>query len=291
MQIDEGTIKTERGYRAWYRRVGDGGTPLLLLHGGPGAGHDYLETLESLAPQRSVVFYDQLGCGKSDQPDDTALWRIERFVSEIDTVRSALGLEKVHLLGHSWGGWLAVEYLLTRPTGVVSLVLASTSASVAQFVAEATRLKSELPPEVYRTMQRFEATREYENAEYETAVGEFYGRHLCRLPEWPEPLQRSLANLTGNAVYETMNGPNEFTVVGNLKDWDRSERLGEISVPTLVTVGRYDELTPACAETLHRGIADSKLAIFEDSAHMAHLEEEERYLSTLDAFLSEVENA
>jgi proline-specific peptidase len=134
------------GYQVWYRCVGRGGIPLLLLHGGPGAGHDYLESLEALAADRLLVFYDQLECGRSDQPDDRSLWRLERFVAEVDTVRRALHLEQIHLLGQSWGGWLAIEYLLTHPPGVVSVVLASTSASIPQFVAEAARLKAALPP-------------------------------------------------------------------------------------------------------------------------------------------------
>ncbi len=148
MHTEEGTVEVEGGYRVWYRRVGDGGVPLLILHGGPGAGHDYLEPLEALCADRTVVFYDQLGCGRSDRPEDTSLWRIERFVVEVDAVREALGLETVHLLGQSWGGWLAIEYMLTDPRGVIGLVLASTSASIPQFVAEAERLKAALPPEV-----------------------------------------------------------------------------------------------------------------------------------------------
>ncbi len=289
MANEEGKIPVEAGYKIWYRRVGSGGIPLLTLHGGPGAGHDYLESLEGLATDRAVMFYDQLGCGKSDQPDDRTLWVMERFVAEVDTVRRSLGLEQIHLLGQSWGGWLAIEYMLTRPAGVVSLVLASTSASVPQFVAEAKRLKSELPPEVFQTIQRYEAVGDYHNPEYEEAVGEFYRRHVCRLAEWPEPLERTGANLTNNPVYETMNGPNEFMVIGNLKDWDRTDRLREITVPTLITVGRYDELTPACAETLLEGIPDSKMVVFEESAHVAHLEETEKYLKVVAGFLAGVE--
>ena len=262
---------------------------MLILHGGPGAGHDYLEPLESLAADRAVIFYDQLGCGKSDQPDDRSLWAMERFVTEVDTVRRSLGLKQVHLLGQSWGGWLAIEYMLTRPAGVVSLTLASTSASVTQFVAEAQRLKSELPTKVFQTIQRYEAVGDYHNPEYEEAVGEFYRRHVCRLAEWPEPLERTGENLINNPVYETMNGPNEFIILGNLKDWDRTDRLGEITVPTLITVGRYDELTPACAETLLKGIPDSRMVVFEESAHVAHLEETEKYLEAVAGFLEEVE--
>jgi proline-specific peptidase len=289
MKTEEGKINIEQGYQIWYQSIGNGGIPLLVLHGGPGAGHDYLKPLEGLAKDRPVIFYDQLGCGKSDQPDDRSLWRIERFVAEIDTVRRALGLEQVHLLGQSWGGWLAIEYMLTDPSGVVSLTLASTSASVPQFVAETKRLKAKLPSEVYETMQRYEASGDYHHPDYEEATLEFYRRHVCRSAEWPEPLLRSLDNLTDNPVYETMNGPNEFMVIGKLRYWDRTDRLSEISAPTLITVGRYDELTPACAETLHRGIPNSQVTIFEESAHVAHLEETEKYLQVVADFLADVE--
>ena len=171
----------------WYRRVGGGGIPLLVLHGGPGAGHDYLEPLEGLAPDRAVVVYDQLGCGQSDQPDARSLWRMERFVAEVGTVWRALGLEQIHLLGQSWGGWLAIECMLTHPPGVVRVVLASTSASIPQFVAEAARLKAALPPGVYQTMQHDEASGDLHHPAYEAAVLEFYRRHLCRLDRGRPP--------------------------------------------------------------------------------------------------------
>jgi proline-specific peptidase len=288
LKREEGTVEVD-GYRIWYSRVGEGAVPLLTLHGGPGAGHDYLESLEALAENRTVVYYDQLGCGRSDRPDDPSLWKMERFVDEVDTVRRALGLEHVHLLGQSWGGWLAIEYMLSGARGVLGLVLASTSASISQFVTEAERLKAALPPEVYETLRRYEDAGELHHPDYEDAVMEFYRRHLCRLDPWPDPLVRSVENLDGNQVYETMNGPNEFFVIGNLKDWNRTERLGEIRVPTLVTVGRYDEITPACAKTLHRGIPGSKMRVFEESAHVAHLEETEAYVAAVADFLARVE--
>ena len=168
-------------------------------------------------------------------------------------------------------------------------MLASTSASIPQFVAEAARLKAALPPEVVETLRRHEAIDDFLHPDYETAVQEFYRRHLCRLDPWPDALLRTGRNVDGNPVYETMNGPNEFTVVGNLKDWDRVSRLGEITVPTLITVGRHDEITPACAETLHRGIHGSRLRVFEHSSHTAHLEEPTLYLETLREFLATVE--
>ena len=285
MREEEGHIDVPGG-QVWYKVVGSGeSVPLLTLHGGPGGGHDYLEPLNEIASERPVVFFDQLGCGKSDTPDDVSLWRIDRFVDEVTAVRDALGLDRIHLLGHSWGGWLAIEYMLGAPSGVVSLTLASTSASIPQFVHEAGTLISELPREMAETMRRLEAEGDFENPEFEAGMMEFYKRHLCRLDPWPDPIMRSLENLDGNIVYETMNGPTEFTVIGNMKDWNRIEKLGEIVAPTLITCGRYDELTPACSRTLRQGIMNSRMHVFERSAHMAHLEETESYLQILSEFL------
>jgi proline-specific peptidase len=274
----------------WYRVAGRDrlGTPLLLLHGGPGGGHDYLIPLEPLARARPIVFFDQLGCGRSDKPEDASLWKIERYVREVEAVRKALGLDRIFLYGHSWGGWLAVEYMMSKPAGVVGLILASTSAGAPQFAREVTRLKQKLPARVLATLEKHEATGDLQNPEYEAATMEFYRRHVCRLDPWPEPLMRAMANLMANPVpYVTIQGPNEFTVNGNLKDWDRTGRLGEIRVPTLITVGRHDEITPACATTLKAGIPGSELVIFEKSAHMAMLEETDRYLQVLERFLRE----
>jgi proline-specific peptidase len=289
MGAEEGHIGID-GHRLWYRRVGRrDGTPLLLLHGGPGAGHDYLEPLAALGRERPVVFYDQLGCGRSDRPDDPALWRIERFVAEVDRVREALGLSRIHLLGQSWGGWLAIEYLLSRPQGVVSVVLASTSASIPEFVRETEPLKAALPGNLHAVMQRCEAAGDFGDPDYQAAVTAFYRRHLCRLDPWPDCVRRSIANLEGNAVYATMNGPNEFVVTGSLRHWDRTDRLGGIDVPTLITVGRYDEITPACARTMHRLIRGSRMQVFEHSAHMAHVEETGLYLRVVADFHRSVE--
>jgi proline-specific peptidase len=271
----------------WYKVVGAGdAVPLLILHGGPGLGHDYLEPLEALASDRPVVFFDQLGCGKSDLPDDASLWRIERFVEEVAAVRNTLNLGQVHLFGPSWGGWLAIEYMMGKPSGIVSLILASTSASLRQFAEETARLKATLPQEVQDRLNRYEAVDDIHNPEYEEAMMAFYTRFVCRLDPWPEPLMRTLNNFMSNPVpFEKIIGPNVFTVTGNLKDWDRTNRLGEITVPTLITCGRYDEMGPACAEALHRGIPNSEMHVFEQSAHMAHLEETELYLQGVRSFL------
>lgn len=288
--VREGYLPTPDGW-IWYEARGAqrAATPLLVLHGGPGAGYRSLEPLGALAADRCVVFYDQLGCGRSEEPDDPALWRIERFVDEIARVRELLGLDEIHLFGHSWGGWLAIEYMLTRPAGVASLILASTSASLPEYRREIERLRRALPPPIYQTIRDREAAGDLDDPDYKAAVLEFYQRHLCRLNPWPPLLIDNVHGLSGHAVYETMQGPNEFVITGNLKDWDRTARLGEIAQPALITAGRYDEATPACAETLRRGIPQAQLAIFEQSAHVPHLEEPQSYLAALKTFLGEVD--
>ena len=286
----EGYVPVD-GYRVWYRSVGGGEgehTPLLILHGGPGVPHDYLENLEALASDtQRVIFYDQLGCGRSDQPADTSLWRVERFVEELATVRRELGLDSVHILGQSWGGMLAIEYALTQPQGLASLILSNTTSSIPLWVAEANRLRSELPPEVNDALSRHEAAGTTDDQEYQDAMQVFYDRHVIRVKPMPEYVQRALDN-TG-FVYAYMNGPSEFHVIGVIKDWDRTDRLSEIHVPTLILSGRYDEATPAINTILHKGIAGSEWILFENSSHLSHVEEPELYMQTVRAFLDRVE--
>lgn len=293
LAAEEGRVSF-RGHNVWYRIVGDPGEPgtlpLLCLHGGPGAPHDYLEPLEELATSaRQVVFYDQLGCGNSDQPSDPSLWTVELFVNEIDVVRDSLGLDQIHLLGQSWGGMLALEYALTRPAGLASLILASTTASVPEWIAEANRLRAGLPPEVQQVLLHHEETETTDDPLYQDLMLTFYKRHVCRLAEWPDFVRRSF-DLLRQEVYGTMWGPSEFHCTGTLREWDVRDRLEEIDVPTLVTAGHYDEATPHLAETLRRGLTNSELVIFEQSAHMAHAEEPERYRKVLEDFLARVES-
>jgi proline-specific peptidase len=292
--VEEGRVPFAE-YNVWYRIIGEprepGKPPLLCLHGGPGAPHDYLMPLEALAKDgRRVIFYDQLGCGNSDQPSDPSLWTVERFVDGVDAIRDALALDRVHLLGHSWGGMLALEYALTRPTGLASLILASTTASTHQWIAEADRLRADLPPEVQEVLLYHEATATTDDPAYQEAMMAFYERHVCRLAEWPEFVTRTFNRLR-HEVYGTMWGPSEFHSTGALREWDVRDRLGEIDVPTLVTSGRYDEATPHIAETLKRGIPVAQVVIFEQSAHMAHAEEPERYRQEIEDFLTRVEFA
>ena len=277
------------GGRIWWRTVGQGPrTPLLTLHGGPGTGHDYLTPLESLGDQRRVVLYDQLGCGRSDKPDDPRLWRIERFCDEIDSLRDRLGLGKVILYGHSWGGWLALEYLARRgdAASVEALILASTSASVHQFVAGAHRLLRAMPGGVADRLARLEAEGKTQSDEYGRLVGRFYDAHLINMAHPPAFAGASGRNLATSRTYPVMNGPNEFTVTGNLRTWDRTAFLRHIHVPTLVLAGSLDEFTLDCSQTLHRAIRGSRLVILPGARHLGMVEQPRAYLAALRGFLS-----
>jgi len=270
--------------------VGEGGIPLLVLHGGPGFPHDYLETLEDLADRRTVVFYDQLGCGRSERPDDPSLWTIDRAVEEVATVRAALGLERMHLFGNSWGGWLALQYTLDRQPHLESLILSSSPPSVPRWIVEANELRSLLPADVQRVLDDHEAREFFDCPEYTAAIMVFYKRHLCRLEQWPEGVERAVGPGFGQQPYMTMWGPSEFgPVLGNLKDWDVTDRLHEITVPTLITGGRHDEARPAHLEAMHQRIYGSELRIFEQSSHMAFVEEREAYMATVNRFLERME--
>jgi proline-specific peptidase len=291
---NEGFIDVTGG-RVWYARLGapdTGRAPVLLLHGGPGAASDYVQPLaERLAADRVAIVYDQLGCGRSDAPDDRSLWTLDRSCAEVDQVRTALGLDHCHLFGQSWGGWLAIEYMTRGAEGITSLVLASTSASIAQFTAEARRLIGAMPEPQRTTILEGSQAGDYGNPKFLAAVDAFYRLHLCRSEPWPDALMRSVEHLAHNPVYLTMNGPTEFDVIGNLRDWDRTSDLGRIRTPTLVTCGRYDEITPACSETIRAGIPDAGVIVFEHSAHCAHLEEPESYAQAIESFLRRHEPA
>lgn len=288
----EGVIEF-RGYRTWYQIVGEPRSgsaklPLLVLHGGPGLPHDYLEDLAGLAVEgRAIVFYDQLGCGRSDHPDDPALWVMKTFVDEVSAIRQGIGLDRVHLLGHSWGGWLALEYTLRQPPGLASLILASTCASLPAFAVETKRLKESMPIEVRETIDRHEATGTTHDNAYVQATIAYLKQWICRWVPFPEHVLRSFKT-SSDEVYATMQGP-EWNVTGNLKDRDVTERLGELDLAVLVTSGRYDEMTPALIKPLAEKIPGAESVVFEDSAHLAMAEEPERYRQVVSDFLSRVE--
>ena len=286
----EGFIEVPGG-RVWYRISGTDqpGIPLLCLHGGPGMPHDYLEPLEDLAAARPVVFYDQLGCGRSDRPADDSLWNTERFVEELAVVQAALGLERPHLFGNSWGGWLALQYTLDRRPPLASLILSSSPPSVPRWISDCAELRAELDEPVRRVLDHHEAAGYFSCTEYQWAVTQFYRRHLCRQDPWPACLERTFAGLGGD-VYLTMWGPSEFgPVTGRLNGWDVTDRLLEIGVPALVTGGEYDEARPAHMAVLANGMRDAELVIFENSSHLAFVEERERYIEVVSDFLTRAE--
>jgi L-proline amide hydrolase len=281
----------------WYRIDGDlrpddpeASAPLVALHGGPGASHDYLLPLTDLVDGRAVVFYDQIGNGRSTHyPERGAdFWTVDLFVRELHSLVDAVGIAgRHHVLGSSWGGFLAQEYALTHPAGLQSMVLADTAASFPDFVAECNRLRGELPPEVEATLRRHEEAGTTDDPEYEEACMVFYRRHVCRLEDWPQELLDSFGWIDKDpTVYHTMNGPSEFHVIGSIRDWQVKDRLGEIGVPTLLTSGRYDEATPALQETLREGIPNCEQVLFEEASHTPFFEERERFMRVVGDWLA-----
>jgi proline-specific peptidases, Bacillus coagulans-type subfamily len=280
------------GYRTWYRVAGDLGTagvPLLALHGGPGSTHNYFAPLERLAGERGVVVYDQLGCGNSDRPADFE-WSLDVFRDEVAAVRRHLGLDRIHLLGTSWGGMLALEHVLSGAAGIVSLVLSSTTASASEWVTEMKRLRSQLPDDVIATLDRHEAAGTYDDPEYEQAEAVLSDRHFYRGPK-PRPELERMAAARGRDVYRAMWGPNEWTPTGPLKEWDVRDRLSEIDAPTLVVRGRHDMSTESVSAALVEGIRGAREVVLEHSSHTPVLEETDRYLEVVDEFIRDAERA
>ncbi|MCZ6722067.1 MAG: proline iminopeptidase-family hydrolase [Proteobacteria bacterium] len=279
-------VKVPGGEVAVYS-FGSGEEVLLCLHGGPGLSCDYVRDSHSVMADRGyrVVCHDQLGSGASDRPKDLSLWNVERFVQEVEAVRAGLDLGRVHLLGQSWGTWLGIDYCLEYLKNVKTFTLANGSADIPHTFAEMQRLRRALGPETIAMMQRHEAEGSTDHPEYMAAVTILYYRHLCRCTEWPAALNRSLEQINMD-VYGTMWGPNEFCCTGNLKDWSRLDRLGEITVPVLVLTGQHDELTPEGARLMHERFPDSTLVAFPNSSHTPFFEEPEEYFRVLLGFLN-----
>lgn len=283
-----GQIPTPAG-KIWFRLVGESEkTPVVTLHGGPGFPHDYLEPLEVVGHDRKILFYDQLGCGRSDRPKQTDSWNCAHFVEELETIRKTLEIEKWHLLGSSWGTMLGMDYYMAYPQHVASIVFKSPCLSAPQWAEDAKRLCREMGPEWLALTQKHEAEGTTSSAEYMDAKNKFNARFLCRLPDMPLPLSRSVVG-NGNDVYQTMWGPSEFTATGNLKNYDRTSELRNIRVPTLFTCGRYDEATPETVSRQAALVPGGRLVIFEKSAHCAHLEEPDLFIETVSKFWNDVE--
>jgi L-proline amide hydrolase len=282
-----------RDYKTWYRVTGDlagGKAPLVVLHGGPGCTHDYVDSFKGLAATgRAVVHYDQLGNGRSTHLRDKGadFWTPRLFLDELESLLRHLKIaERYHVLGQSWGGMLGAEHAVTQPKGLRALVIANSPASMELWVREANRLREALPPEVQATLLKHERAGTTGDPDYVKAVRVFYDRRVCRVTPWPDEVARTFKAIDEDpTVYMTMNGPSEFHVVGTLKTWTIIDRLDRIQVPTLLISGRYDEATPAVVQPFADRIKDVRWEIFENSSHMPHVEETERCLKVVGDFL------
>jgi proline-specific peptidase len=279
-----------RGFRTYYRIVGErrpGKLPLLALHGGPGCAHDYLESMDAIADQygRQVIYYDQLGCGKSVTPSMPGFWNAKLWEEELDVIRSALGLDHIHILGQSWGGMLCLEYAVERkPKGIASMVIASSPASSELWVKEANRLCRYLPSEMQEALTKAAETGDYTTPEYKAAYDEYYRRHVCSIVPHPEFVDRSFDQM--GEPYLEMQGASEFVITGKMKDFDYSGRLGEITIPTLVTSGTDDECTPLISKQIFDGIPDCRWELL-PGTHLCHVEHPDLYNRTVETFLAE----
>ena len=281
-------------YETWYRVTGDlnsGKAPVLILHGGPGCTHDYVDSFKLLADGgRAVIHYDQIGNGRSTHLRDKGadFWTVDLFKRELDNLIDHLGIRGgYHVIGQSWGGMLGAEFAVTRPPGLKGLVIADSPASMALWLEAANALRAELPPEVQATLLHHEEAGTTGSPEYEAAVLVFYQRHVCRVIPMPDEVSRTFAAIAQDpTVYHTMNGPSEFHVIGSLKDWSIVGRLGTINVPTLLISGRYDEATPATVQPFADEIPNVRWEIFEQSSHLPHVEETERCMEVVGDFLA-----
>ncbi len=279
------------GYRIYLRTFGaqNWGRTVLCVHGGPGGTHDYLLPLSDFARYGfRVVFYDALGCGRSDLPDGTELYTLEHDLRVLEMVRRSLGSDRIHLMGSSYGGMLALAYASRHSERLISLVATGGLSDVPFASREMKRLVRALPRSTQVVLRKYERRGEFQHPEYEAATMQFYRRHVCRLWPWPEELQSTLMRIS-RPVYGTMNGPNEFTIIGNIKDIDFSDQLHRIAVPSLILHGRYDEVTPAVGERIHRRIPGSRLHIFPRSSHTSFWEERSAYMQLVRDFLRAAE--
>lgn len=284
---DQGFVEV-LGYNLFFRSFGrDERGTVLCLHGGPGATHDYLLPLADLSKHGyRVVFYDQLGCGRSQVPKNHALFVPERYVEEVEHFRRRMRLGRIHIVGSSWGGMLAIAYALKYQRNLRSMTTVGGLHNVPLTAKEMGRMKGKLPERVVRTLERYEAKGDYENPVYQKAAMVFYRKHICRLKKWPKELIYSLNHIS-RPVYHTMNGPNEFTIMGNIRYWDVTERLRTIRVPTLVVTGEYDEVSPRVGSEIHKHIRGSKLVIFPGCSHTPFWENREGFISTVAKFLQQ----
>ncbi len=285
-------IELEEGYKVWTKRIGNSPIKVLLLHGGPAATHEYLECFESFFPQAGIELYhyDQLGSYYSDQPDDQSLWTIERFVEEVEQVRLALGLDSsnFYLLGSSWGGILAMEYALVHQENLAGLVVSNMTADFPKYAAYNAELRARLPEEILENLSSFENRGAYQDPAYQDLVFEhYYKHHICRLDEWPEPVNRSFRHIN-QGVYEYMQGPSEFVPGGILKEWSVWDRLGELTVPTLMIGAAYDTMRPSEMEEMSHLVQNGRYLHCPNGSHLAMWDDQEVYMEGVIRFIEDV---
>ncbi len=286
------TMKWKHG-ETWYRIVGDLSskkTPVVVLHGGPGAAHNYTISIGEMiaATGRPAILYDQIGCGLSSHMPDAPkeFWTPELFMEELTLLTEHLGISKnFAIIGQSWGGMLGMQYATTPRPGLKALIVADSPASMKIWSSEAEKLRALLPADVEAVLKAAELANDYASAEFQAAMNVYYERHVCRIP-FPQNVIDSFAQIEEDpTVYHTMNGPSEFLCIGTLKNWDIHGDLHKISVPTLLLNGAYDEATPGMVQEIHRRIPDVLWEMFPNSAHMPHVEEPERFSRVVNGFL------
>lgn len=292
LEVDhgEGYIETDTG-ELYYRRFGSGDEAILTLHGGPGMPHNYLLPLaEHGGEDFTVYMYDQFGVGESDKPapGDFDQYTVEHYREEVDAVRTEIGADTVHLYGQSWGGMLALEYVLECPEHVESLILANTLASVQSAYESMKSVLDDLSADNQETIETAHERRAFDDPEYEAALHPAYAKHVCRVDPFPDPVERTLDNVNTD-IYGLMWGPNEFVLLehARLRGWDVRDRLDEISTPTLVMTGSYDEISPDVAKEISEGIPDACLIELQESSHMPFWEQPDEHFEAIDAFVRE----
>lgn len=286
-------------WKTWYRVTGDlaaGKAPIVALHGGPGGTHDYLLTMADLSRSgRPVIHYDQLGNGHSTHLRDKGVdfWTVQLFLDELDNLLNTLGIaDAYHVVGQSWGGMLAAEHAIRRPKGLRSVVISDSPASMPLWLDAAAMFRAQLPADVQSTLNEHEAAGTTDTPEYQAAMEVFYDRHVCRIkPRPPELVATFAAIAEDGTVYQTMNGPSEFHVIGSLKDWSVVSDVHRIQAPTLLVSGAFDEAAPSTVQPFADAIPDVRWQIFEDASHVPHIEQRDAFMDLVEAFVDEHDHA
>lgn len=287
-------ITTPKGtFNVWTKRVGNNPKiKVLLLNGGPGATHEYFECFENFLPAEGIefIYYDQIGCGNSDNPNDESMWDLARYVEEVEQVRIALGLDETnfYLLGHSWGGILAMEYSLKYQKHMKGLIISNMMSSCPEYGKYADEvLAKQMNPAVLAEIEKIEAAKDFANPRYmELLLPNFYEKHILRFPakNWPEPVNRSFAKMN-QSLYVTMQGPSEFGVAGKLEQWDRKGQLKDIAIPTLVIGAQHDTMDPKHMEEMAKLTPKGTYLYCENGSHMCMYDDQKTYFKGLISFL------